>query len=307
MAFDDIIPSHFPELYQTEWELDYQQMMDHVKQYVEVYPVQGDVRKFPRMGTLGTTKYTQRSDAGPGPRITNPDMGDTEIVSLFTDFYYADPIEVDRREAIKLGSIASPHSAFKRSQLAAMMRRVTKVIIDGVLGTRFLGKNGTTQESLPSSQLLSTFSTMSYDLLDEVYTQYGDAQVLGQHVDNVTNVTIICRHKDLKAFRNDANIKDSDFSDVRPIDRGTIYQWRDFTFVCVPGSQFTTITSGSDVDKVDLVCFARDAVAFGDTEAPFAGADVIPEWHRNVLLQLEAGFGCTRTNNEGVYALRVNA
>ncbi len=312
MPFGDIVPSHFPELYQSEWILQHQQMVDHVRSYMPVYSVEGDVRKFHRLNAFSSAEVDVRPTGTAPDRITTTNMGDTEIVNLFTSFYEADPAEVDKREAIRLGSISSPHESIQKSQYAALNRRMATVAVDGVLADRRLGKTGATTDAIPSGNVLDASATgLDYAAIDDIYTQLGSNQVLGQNIDGENTWTIFCRHKDLKVLRNDATLTNRDFSDIRPIDKGTIYSFRGGYIVALADAIFANQVAGQSgnpsgtAGTTRLPMFARQSVAFGDTESPVASVDVIPEWRNNVLLQLEAGFGATALDWEGVFGIEV--
>lgn len=306
MALTDIIPSHFPELYQSEFQIEHQQMVDHVRQFMPVYPVQGEVRKFHRLKKTIAQKVKERPTAGAPEVIASGDttFGDTEIVNLYTEFYEAQPAQVDKREAIRLGSINSPHDSLVKNQYAALGRQMAIVATDGILGDRKVGKTGGTSEAMPAGNIITGASGMDYDLLDEVYTKLGANQVLGQNVEGNNTWAVFCRHKDLRVLRNDATLSNRDFSDIRPIDKGTIYEFRGGYIVVMADEIFANQLVDSDAN-VKLPMFARDCVAFGDTETPTASADVLPEWRNNVLLQLEAGFGATTIDPDGAFALKV--
>lgn len=306
MALNDIIPSHFPELYQSEFQIEHQQMVDHVRQFMPVYPVQGEVRKFHRLKKTIAQKVQERPTSGAPETIASSDttFGDTEIVNLYTEFFEAQPAQVDKREAVRLGSINSPHDSLVKNQYAALSRQMAVTATDGILGARNVGKTGGTSEAMPSGNIITGASGMDYNLLDEVYTQLGSNQVLGQNVEGNNTWAVFCRHKDLRVLRNDATLSNRDFSDIRPIDKGTIFEFRGGYIVVMADEIFANQLVDGDTN-VKLPMFARDCVAFGDTETPTASADVLPEWRNNVLLQLEAGFGATTIDPDGAFALKV--
>ena len=68
MAFTDTVPAHFPSLYQDEWKLELQQLTSRLQGLVPTYAVQGDSRRFNKLGKVESTPMTgPAQDAAPSP------------------------------------------------------------------------------------------------------------------------------------------------------------------------------------------------------------------------------------------------
>lgn len=313
MAFDQTIPSSFPLLYQSEWKIEFQQMTDHVRKYMDVYHVDGERRQFKRLQKVNGRKIVERPDRASASRRRVGDdtnLGDTEIINLLTEFYQADDCEVERTEVERLGMQDSPHDQFKTLQKAWMARKMSEVAIDGILGDRRLGKNGTELDSIPAEYIIDAANGFNYEVFDDIYTDFGAKQVLGQGVDGDNTWTLFCRHKDLQKFRNDATLINRDFSDVRPIDNGKLYQFRDGYICPLPDAAFAnqvgTADAGTPTDgRTRLPIFARPAVAWGETGSVYANCSQPDTWKGNALLELEQAFGCTTLDWTGVRAIEV--
>lgn len=307
MAFDLTIPSSFPTLYESEWKIEFQQMHDQVRQYMDTYRVNGDRRQFKRLKSLTTSAVVERPTRADATRRRAGDdtnLGDTEIINLYTTYYQAEDVEIERTEVERLGMQDSPHEQFRALQKAAIARQMALVAVDGILGDRLLGKTGATADPIPAGNIKTAASGLDYDAIDEVYTEFGAAQVLGQGVDGTNTWTILCRHKDLRVLRNDPTLTNRDFSDIRPIDSGKLYSFRDGYIVPLPDAAFANQLVDTDTNVL-LPMFARPAVAWGETGETYAKASQPDTWKGNVLLELEEAFGCTTLDWTGVRAIKV--
>ena len=307
MAFDTIIPSSFPTLYETEWKIEMGLMHDQVRQYMDVYRVDGDRRQFKRLKNVSGAAVVERPTRDSADRrrvgdLTN--LGDTEIINLYTSYYSADDCEIERTEVERLGVQNSPHEQFKMLQRRAISTDMQKAAVNGIFADRLLGKTGATVDAMPVGNIVTAASGFTYDIFDDVYTDFGAKQVLGQGVEDPATWTIFCRHKDLQIFRNDASLINRDFSDLRPIDNGRIFQFRDGYIVPLPDAAFADQLVDVDANVL-LPIFARPCVAWGETGATYANASQPDTWKGNVLLELEEAYGCTTLDWTGVRALKV--
>jgi hypothetical protein len=307
MAFDLTIPSSFPTLYETEWKIEFQQMQDNVRQYMDSYRVNGDRRQFKRLKRLGSSQVVERDTRAVDARRRVGDstnLGETEIINLFTAYHQAEDVEIERTEVERLGDQDSPHEQFRALQKAAISRQMAIAAIDGIFADRKLGKTGGTNDPIPAGNIKTSAGGLDYDIIDEVYTEFGADQVLGQGVEGANTWTIFCRHKDLRVLRNDPTLTNRDFSDIRPIDSGRLYSFRDGYIVPLPDAAFANQLKDADANVL-LPMFARPAVAWGETGETFARATQPDTWKGNVLLELEEAFGCTTLDWTGVRGIKV--
>lgn len=284
-------------------------MTDMVRQYMDVYRVDGDRRQFKRLAKVSGSEVVERPTRAAAARRRVGDdtnLGDTEIINLFTKYYQADDCEVERTEVERLGMQDSPHEQFKAMQKAWMARQMSLVAVNGILAPRKVGKAGTTDDAIPASSVVDASATgFTYEVFDDIYTDFGAKQVLGQGVEGSNTWTLFCRHKDLQKFRNDPTLINRDFSDVRPVDNGRLYQFRDGYICPLPDAAFADQVDVGVAGTTRLPIFARPAVAWGETGSPYANASQPDTWKGNVLLELEQAFGCTTIDWTGVKGVDV--
>lgn len=77
-------------------------------------------------------------------------------VTAYLKFIYK-AIEQDKEDELK--TIADPRSAYVTVTLAALRRKMDKILLDALRGTKYTGENGTTSSALPSAQKISASSS----------------------------------------------------------------------------------------------------------------------------------------------------
>lgn len=299
----------FPTLYRNEWLTEFQETHDQIGAHVDSYDVSGDRKQFKRLKKVGGSTVKERTDptrlASDRRRIGDTNLGETEIINLFTTYHAADDCEIERTEIERLGPQESPGEAFKVNQKAEIIRRMNSELVNGILRPRQLGKLGTTADPIPSSNIITGASGFNYSLFDDVYTDLGAAQVLGQGIEGSNHGCVCIRHKDLQKFRNDPTISNRDFSDVRAIDSGKVYMFREFYLIVLPDAAFADQVDAGATGTVRLPMFARPAVAWGKTGETYAEVQKPSFMKGGMVLELEEAFGCTSLDWTGVRGLEV--
>lgn len=301
MAFTNIIPDGFPELYDTEWKLGLQQLASRLSAYVDTDVVNGKSKRYQRMDSFEARDITTRHGD------TNPDDVDIEYRTLFVGFKDV-AHRVDRREALQLGQIGSPHSAILRNQLAAAGRNMDKTLIDSIVGNAYTGENGTTTVALPAAQAIAVDyvdsgstanSGLTFAKLLEVSTRFGLEQVTGQDVENMSQGCVIISHRQLKNLLLEEKLTSADYGLQRLLSGEVVSAFGLAIKVVAP--DLLPYASGTDIRT--CVAFARRSVAFGIAESPTSWVDVLPEGRHDVQLRTEWGWGATRIEDEGVITI----
>lgn len=298
MAFTNIVPDGFPLLYDDEWKLGLQQLSSRLSAYVDTEVINGESKRFQRLDSFTAREITTRFGD------TNPDDLDIEFRWLYVNFKDIAHI-VDRREALQLGSVGSPHSAILRNQLAAAGRDMDKTLIDSIVGTIQSGKTGATGIPLPAGQAIAVNfvdsgspanSGLTFAKLLEVATRFGISQVTGQDVENQSQGCVVISHRQLKNLLLEEKLTSADFGLQRLMTGEVVSAFGLAIKVVAP--DLLPYNSGTDVRT--CVAFARRSVVFGMAESPQSWVDVLPGKRHDVQLRTEWGWGATRIEDEGV-------
>lgn len=301
MAFTNIVPDGFPLLYDDEWKLGLQQLSSRLSAYVDTETIHGEGKRYQRLDKFAARAITTRFGD------TNPDDIDVEFRWLYVGFKDIAHI-VDRREAMQLGSVGSPHSAIMRNQLATAARDMDKVLIDGIIGTVQSGKTGATGITLPAGQAIAVNyvdsgspanSGMTFAKLLEIATRLSISQVTGQDVENQSQACVIVSPRQVKDLLLEQKLTSSDFG-LQRLMTGEVVSAFGLAIKSV-APDLLPYASGTDVRT--CVAFARRSVAFGIAESPQAWVDVLPGKRHDVQLRTEWGWGATRIEDEGVLTI----
>lgn len=299
MAFTNIFPDGFPVIYDNEWRLQVQQLTSRAEQYVNVDMVNGKSRRYHKMAKANVRDITTRFGE------TNPDDTNIEYRHVFVAFKDSAQI-VDRREAMQLGQIGSPHSSILRGQAAAAGRDRDQTLINGLLGNAYEGENGTSTVALPVAQQIAVNyvssgsvanSGLTFDKLLEVVTRFGTANVTGQDVEDQAPVTLLITHRQVADLLREPKFTSQDYQAIRALSTGKVVTLMGINIVALSPELFP-YNSSTDVRTV--VAFARSGVAFGIAENPMTFVNELPTHRHDVQLRTEWGWGCARINDEAV-------
>jgi hypothetical protein len=301
MAFTNIVPDAFPYLYDDEWKLGLQQLSSRLSAYVDTEVIHGEGKRFQRLDRFEARDITTRFGD------TNPDDVDIEFRHLFVSFRDIAHI-VDRREAMQLGAIGSPHSAILRNQLSAAGRDMDRTLVNGIIGSVQSGKTGGTPIVLPDAQKIAVNfvdsgspanSGMTFAKLLEVATRFGIAQVSGQDVESQSQGCVVLSHRQIKNLLLEEKLTSADFG-LQRLMTGEIVNVFGLAIKAV-APEILPYVSGTDVRT--CVAFARRSVVFGMAESPQSWVDVLPGKRHDVQLRTEWGWGATRIEDEGVITI----
>jgi len=298
------IPDSFPNLYSDEWKLGMQQLGSRLESYVNTETVQGDGKRFQILKPADANTVAGSSGSLVATTVAAPLVEHRWLKVAFKDSAHF----IDRRDAIQLGSIGSPHSQILRQQLAAAGRDRDKVLIDGIRGSVQTGKAGATSVALPTTQSVAynyvrsgsaTASSLTFDKLLEIIRKFGVADVTGQDVESQSDVTLIISHNEIPALLSETKFTSSDFQALRGLNSGAIVNLMGMAIKAVNPALLPTSGTGASAYR-SCYAFARSAVVFGIAENPQAWVDELPNYRHDVQLRTEWGWGATRLYDEGV-------
>lgn len=297
MAYDSIIPDAFPALYSDEWRLGLQQLTSRLDSYVNTETIHGEGKRFQRIAPVTARQIDTRFGD------TNPDDLDIEFRWLYVNFKDSAHI-LDRREALQLGAVGSPHSQVLRLQLAAAGRDRDKTLIDGIRGSVQSGKTGGTAIPLPSGQKIAvdfgssgTNNNLTFKKILEISRMFGVAEVTGQDTENQSAATIIVSHNQIASLLKETQFTSSDYSEIRRLHTGQVINLMGIAIKAVSPA---LLPYDSSTKVRSCYAFARNSVVFGIAENPMAWVDELPGKRHDVQLRTEWGWGATRLEDEGV-------
>lgn len=296
MAYDSIVPDAFPNLYSDEWRLGLQQLTSRLDSYVNTEVIHGESKRFQKIAPVSARQITTRFGD------TNPDDLDIEFRHLYVNFKDSAHI-LDRREALQLGAVGSPHSQVLRLQLAAAGRDRDKTLIDAIRGSVQSGKTGGTAIPLPAGQKIAvdfgssgTNNNMTFKKILEISRMFGVAEVTGQDTENQSAATIILSHNQIASLLRESQFTSADYSEIRRLHTGQVINLMGIAIKAVSPALLPTVAGNIR----NCYAFARNSVVFGIAENPMAWVDVLPGKRHDVQLRTEWGWGGLRLDDEGV-------
>lgn len=295
MSFDSIVPDAFPNLYSDEWRLGLQQLTSRLDSYVNTEIIHGESKRFSKLAPVTARQITSRFGE------TNPDDLDIEFRHLYVGFKDSAHI-LDRREAMQLGAVGSPHAQILRLQLAAAGRDRDKTLIDAIRGTVQSGKTGGTPIPLPATQKIGVQfgnagvnSNLTFNKILELSRMFGVSEVTGQDTENQSAATIVLSHNQIASLLKDARFTSTDYSEIQRLHTGKVINLMGLSIKAVsPALMPVTAAVRS------CYAFARNSVVFGIAENPQAWVDELPTKRHDVQLRTEWGWGALRLDDEGV-------
>ena len=297
MAYDSLISDSFPMLYSDEWRLGLQQLTSRLDSYVNTEVVHGESKRYQKLAPVTARQITTRFGD------TNPDDLDVEFRHLFVNFKDSAHI-LDRREAMQLGTVGSPHTQVLRLQLAAAGRDRDKTLIDAIRGSAQTGKTGGTLVALPATQKIAvdfgsagTNNNMTFKKMIEIVRMFGASEVTGQDTENQSAATLIVSHNQIASMLRETQFTSSDYSEIRRLHTGEVINLMGVAIKAVNPALLPYDTS---THVRSCYAFARNSVVFGLAENPQAWVDVLPGKRHDVQLRTEWGWGALRLDEEGV-------
>jgi len=304
MSFTNIVPDHFPQLYQDEWKLELQQLTSRLQGLVPTYAVQGDSRRFNKLGKVESTPMTGRFvDSAP------QDVS-TEMRSLYVDWRTVENF-VSKVDSVRLGEIDSPHNAIIKSHMAAAGRDRDATIIAMLGGEAYEGKNGTTvvpfdtaSQSIAKNYNFDGTTTdagLTYDKIVNARTRLGSKNVAGQNVEGSSPLGMVITHDEIEDLLHDDKFINRDYrAKLEEAQSGSIVDAFGFTIIAVDGSLLP-----ASAGTRGCYAFAKDCVAFGYAADPETFVDVLPTKRHDTQIRSEWAWGGTRLDDEGVIQINV--
>ena len=305
MAITSTVPEHFPTLYEAEWRLQLQQMTSRLSGLVPTYAVQGDSRRFNKLGKVESSPMTGRfQDSAPQDVVT-------EMRSLYVDFRTVENF-VSKVDSIRLGEIDSPHNAIIKSHMAAAGRDRDAAIIAMLGGSAYEGKNGTSEVVFDTANQsiaknynhdgTTTDEGLTYDKIVNARARLGSKNVAGQNVEGSSPLGMVITHDEVEDLLHDDKFINRDYrAKLEEAQSGSIVDAFGFTIIAVDSSLLPA-SAGTRA----CYAFAKDCVAFGYAANPETFVDILPTKRHDTQIRSEWAWGGTRLDDEGVIQINVD-
>lgn len=228
----------------------------------------------------------------------------TEPTDVPSAFYWVRPRPydkttwIDQFDKILLGQLGDPTSPTARQHAIAASRQKDIILLNALGGTRYVGAQGTTAQTLPSTQQIAvtygsggansglqlakltqaSFIMDSNDVDEEGRYFAYSAKELNNLITNVDQVNSVL------------------YNDVRALRDGRIRDFMGFTF---KRTQLVPFASGSTTIRT---CYAwqRDFLLMGKGEDVMTKIDILPQQSQAVQVYTCLLMDATRTEDEGV-------
>jgi hypothetical protein len=228
----------------------------------------------------------------------------TEPTDVPTAFYWVRPRPydkttwIDQFDKILLGQLGDPTSPTARQHAIAASRQKDIILLNALGGTRYVGAQGTTAQTLPSTQ--------------QIAVTYGSGGAnSGLQLAKLTQASFLMDQNDVdeegryfaysakelnNLITNVDQVNSVLYNDVRALRDGRIRDFMGFTF---KRTQLVPFASGSTTIRN---CFAwqRDFLLMGKGEDVMTKIDILPQQSQAVQVYTCLLMDATRTEDEGV-------
>lgn len=288
-----------PIIYENEWRLALQQTEARVRPYINMVPVNGAYARF------RTLQSTEAREMAYRLGDTNPEELDSELRSLFVNFYKSALI-ADANELIQLGRLGNPLSRYMETQMAARARNFDTTIINGILGPVLTGTNNNVSVPLPTTQDIvvnyafsgaGTNTGLTLDKIQAGVEKLAIANVTGYGIENYSDITILLSPRQMNDLMHENKIINHDFNANRPLVNGYVGTYYGVNFVIVDRN---ALPYNAATDVRTCVMFARRSVVAGMALENEFHMDRLPTKDYNYQLFAKWGWGATRLDEEGV-------
>lgn len=277
--------------YESSFDMAFQQMQSKLRDAVTIVPASGERIRLNNFGLKTATEITERG----GDTVAT----DTDITLINAWPTACEAVDsVDEFDPVHLGDVVLPNSDFVMNQAYAINRFMDDKIVAAMNGTRYLGKNATTTDTLPSSQQVAvdfedgstntglTFNKIAHAqyILDSNEADEND-RFLGVTAKQMEDLV-------LDVFANHSN----DLQSIKMVP-GT--RWIDeiLGFRILRAQRFL-LDSSTDIRSV--IAWQKRAMAFGIWNERNVHIDVLPTKRHQTQIRTTVNVGAVRRYNEGL-------
>lgn len=232
-----------------------------------------------------------------------------------SDFYYADL--VDKEDKLRL--IMDPESEYSKAAYMTLGRKMDDVIIAGLLGNAYGGKEGTQAIALPNSQKVAAFDgtatagrKLNLKTLKAIKKKFTKNEALDMDTDLIY---LTVTSEQIESLLDEQELTSADYNSVKALVAGTIDTFYGFKFIRI--ERMPTNTAAITYNKdTGVVGSGSQTIALGTAKSMIAwvpsalvmalGADVqgrideLPHKHYSKQVYASMTIGAARLEEEKV-------
>ena len=287
-----------------------QQKGSRLRGTVRVESQNSEAYFYDRIGAVSAKEKTSRHSD-----VEYSDTPHSRRKVTMADFYYADL--VDKEDKLRL--IMDPESEYSKAAYMTLGRKMDDVIIAGLLGNAYGGKEGTQAIALPNSQKVAAFDDvatagrkLNLKTLKAIKKIFTKNEALDMDTDLIY---LTVTSEQIESLLDEQELTSADFNSVKALVAGTIDTFYGFKFIRIERMPTnaanitynkTTGVVGSGAQTI-LAGTAKSMIAWVPSALVMAlGADVqgrideIPHKHYSKQVYASMTLGAARLEEEKV-------
>ena len=233
------------------------------------------------------------------------------------DYYYADL--VDKEDKLRI--IQDPESEYSKAAYMTLGRKMDKVIVEGLLGTAYSGKEGATSVVLPNAQRVAAFDgtattgrKLNLATLKAIKKMFTKNEALDMDTDLIY---IAVTSEQIESLLTETQVTSADFNSIKVLVQGGIDTFFGFKFIRIEslpasnadffGTRAATIAYNKDSGVVgsgsqtltlasckSLVAWVPSAAMLAIGEDIKGRVDELPAKHYAKQIYASMTLGCAR-------------
>jgi hypothetical protein len=295
MAAITTIPDFFPTEFSTNWNHLVQQKQSRLKEFVTLDTISGKEKSYNQMAATSMRLITGRAE--------KTSAQNTGTAKRWVREQGYDAVDVlDEFDDDLLGTIALPTSPLINNHAMAYMRTCDQVIIDALGGDAYSGPTGVTATPFNPAQAVAVNfvaagspanSGLTLAKVIEAKSLFGR-----NDVDEDEELIFVYSQKQLDdLLLNVAEVKSSDFANVKALIDGTIDRWMGFKW---RRSQRLPLNTSTDVRT--CYAYAKSGVVLTDAGRKVY-TDILPTQNHALQIRSVARLGATRLEETKVVSI----
>ena len=287
-----------------------QQKGSRLRGTVRVESQNSEAYFYDRIGAVSAKEKTSRHSD-----VEYSDTPHSRRKVTMADFYYADL--VDKEDKLRL--IMDPESEYSKAAYMTLGRKMDDVIIAGLLGNAYGGKEGTQSIALPNSQKVAAFDgtatvgrKLNLKTLKAIKKKFTKNEALDMDTDLIY---LTVTSEQIESLLDEQELTSADFNSVKALVAGTIDTFYGFKFIRIERmpTNAANITYNKDTGVVGsgsqtiVAGTAKSMIAWVPSALVMAlGADVqgrideIPHKHYSKQVYASMTIGAARLEEEKV-------
>lgn len=214
-----------------------QQKASRLRGTVRVESQNAEAAFYDRIGAVeAKSKNTRHSD------VEFSDTPHSRRKVTMADFYYADL--VDKEDKLRL--LQDPESEYSKAAYMTLGRKMDDVIIAGLLGSAYGGKDGSSSIVLPNSQKIAAFDgtattgrKLNLKTLKAIKKKFTKAEALDMDSDMIY---LAVTSEQIESLLDETELTSADFNNVKALVSGTIDTFYGFKFIRIERLPTNTAT-----------------------------------------------------------------